>query len=76
MRNVGTQFTNKLLNDKKTDLKTINKRVNDIMVECSNIFILLEEKNKDILSLAEYWGDIKESIEQVTCPYTNFNIDE
>ena len=35
------------------------------MTEWNNIFVLIEEKNKDVLSLAEYWGDLKESIEQV-----------
>jgi hypothetical protein len=60
------EITQKVVNSKKETAEVINKRVNEMVVECNNIFNLLDLRNQDILSLIEYIGDLKETIDHVS----------
>jgi hypothetical protein len=58
-----TQSVFKKLNEsKKQNMEAINKHVNEIMIEWSNIFAILDSRNQDILSLIEYIGDVNKMV--------------
>ena len=54
-----------IMKSTKKSADQINKRFNEVIMECNNIFNLLDNRNQDILSLVEYVGDMKDTIEQV-----------
>jgi hypothetical protein len=54
-----------IMKSTKESADQINKRFNEVIMECNNIFNLLDNRNQDILSLVEYVGDMKDTIEQV-----------
>lgn len=60
---IKSSFKN-TLNEKREKAEVINKCVTDIVTECNNLFMLLDSRNQDILSLVEYIGEMREYIDQ------------
>ncbi|CAI2379703.1 unnamed protein product [Moneuplotes crassus] len=56
---------NSITEERRKYTEHINQHFNGILLECNNIFSLLDSRNQDILSLVEYTAEMKEVIEQM-----------
>jgi len=54
-----------LVQEKKETADTTNRRINEIIMECNNLFTLLDHRNQDILGLIDYASDMRETIDTV-----------
>mmetsp|Transcript_41491 Transcript_41491/g.47856 ORF Transcript_41491/g.47856 Transcript_41491/m.47856 type:complete len:125 (+) Transcript_41491:526-900(+) len=58
-------ITKKLFEEKRNNMSIIHSKVNEIIVACNSVFKLIDSRTQDILSLIEYIGDVRDSLDQM-----------